>query len=69
MESSDIELILGELRKFNQKRDWDQLHNGKDLAIGLSASNKRWSTKSDRIRLKPIALLPYFYHFYQNKHI
>ncbi len=33
---SDIEQILVELRKFNQERDWDQFHNGKDLAIGLS---------------------------------
>ena len=33
---SDIELILEELRLFNQERDWDQFHNGKDLAIGLS---------------------------------
>ena len=33
---TDIEQILNELRKFNQERDWDQFHNGKDLAIGLS---------------------------------
>ena len=33
---TDIELIVEELRKFNQERDWDQFHNGKDLAIGLS---------------------------------
>ena len=33
---TDIEQILEELRKFNQERDWDQFHNGKDLAIGLS---------------------------------
>ena len=33
---SDIEQILEELRQFNQERDWDQFHNGKDLAIGLS---------------------------------
>jgi NTP pyrophosphatase (non-canonical NTP hydrolase) len=33
---SDIEQILEELRKFNEERDWDQFHNGKDLAIGLS---------------------------------
>ncbi len=33
---SDIEELLVELRKFNQERDWDQFHNGKDLAIGLS---------------------------------
>ena len=33
---TDIEQILGELRQFNQERYWDQFHNGKDLAIGLS---------------------------------
>lgn len=33
---SDIELIIDELRRFNKERDWDQFHNGKDLAIGLS---------------------------------
>ena len=33
---TEIEQILEELRKFNQERDWDQFHNGKDLAIGLS---------------------------------
>ena len=33
---SDFELILEELRQFNKERDWDQFHNGKDLAIGLS---------------------------------
>jgi len=33
---TDIEQILEELRHFNQERDWDQFHNGKDLAIGLS---------------------------------
>ena len=33
---TDIELIQSALRRFNQERDWDQFHNGKDLAIGLS---------------------------------
>ena len=33
---SDIVEILAELRKFNQERDWDQFHNGKDLAVALS---------------------------------
>ncbi len=33
---TDIELIMDELRRFNQERDWDQFHNGKDLAIGIS---------------------------------
>ena len=33
---TDIEEVLQELRHFNEERDWDQFHNGKDLAIGLS---------------------------------
>lgn len=33
---SDIEQIIRELRHFNEERDWNQFHNGKDLAIGLS---------------------------------
>jgi len=33
---TDIETILSELRQFNKERDWDQFHNGKDLAIALS---------------------------------
>ena len=33
---NDIDAILGELRKFNQERDWDQFHNGKDLALAIS---------------------------------
>ena len=33
---SDIVEILAEQRKFNQERDWDQFHNGKDLAVALS---------------------------------
>ena len=33
---SDIEEIVEKLRQFNQERDWDQFHNGKDLAIAIS---------------------------------
>lgn len=33
---TDIEEIVQRLRQFNQERDWDQFHNGKDLAIALS---------------------------------
>lgn len=33
---TDIEQIQEELRRFNIERDWDQFHNGKDLAIGIS---------------------------------
>lgn len=33
---TDIEYIIDKLRAFNEEREWDQFHNGKDLAIGLS---------------------------------
>ena len=33
---TDIQEITKKLREFTQKRDWDQFHNGKDLAIALS---------------------------------
>ena len=33
---NDIEEILGRIREFNRERDWDQFHNGKDLAVALS---------------------------------
>lgn len=32
----DIELIISELDKFNKERDWDQFHDGKNLALALS---------------------------------
>lgn len=33
---TDIEALQAALEKFNTERDWDQFHNGKDLAIALS---------------------------------
>lgn len=33
---SEIQEITSMIRQFNQERDWDQFHNGKDLAIALS---------------------------------
>lgn len=33
---TDIKEIQEKLRAFNRERDWDQFHNGKDLAIALS---------------------------------
>ena len=33
---SDIEDLKQEIVKFTQERDWDQFHNGKDLALALS---------------------------------
>ncbi len=50
---SDIDLIQEELRRFTQERDWDQFHNGKDLAIGLSIEASElleaflWKTPED----------------------
>lgn len=34
--TNEIETIQAELRKFNREREWDQFHNGKDLAIAIS---------------------------------
>lgn len=33
---SDIEELRRAIVKFTQERDWDQFHNGKDLALALS---------------------------------
>lgn len=33
---SDIQKIMEQIVKFTQDRDWDQFHNGKDLALALS---------------------------------
>lgn len=33
---SDLEELKQAIVKFTQDRDWDQFHNGKDLAIALS---------------------------------
>lgn len=33
---SDIQEISDQIRRFSHERDWDQFHNGKDLAIALS---------------------------------
>jgi len=33
---SDLENLRQEIVKFTQERDWDQFHNGKDLALALS---------------------------------
>ena len=66
---SDIELIIDELRRFNEERDWDQFHNGKDLAIGLSVEASElleaflWkapeSVNSDKIREELADVLNY----------
>ena len=33
---SDIQEIMEQIVKFTKERDWDQFHNGKDLALALS---------------------------------
>jgi NTP pyrophosphatase (non-canonical NTP hydrolase) len=33
---SDIKNLQQQIAQFSDERDWDQFHNGKDLAIGLS---------------------------------
>ncbi len=34
--NSDITELIKAIRVFSEERDWDQFHNGKDLAIALS---------------------------------
>jgi NTP pyrophosphatase (non-canonical NTP hydrolase) len=34
--NSDIDDIMQKVTQFTKDRDWDQFHNGKDLAIALS---------------------------------
>lgn len=34
--TSDIQEIMTKIVKFTKDRDWDQFHNGKDLALALS---------------------------------
>ena len=33
---SDIEQLTLAIRQFSEERDWDQFHNGKDVALALS---------------------------------
>ena len=33
---SDLEELRNSIVKFTEERDWDQFHNGKDLALALS---------------------------------
>ena len=33
---SDIEELTLAIRQFSEERDWDQFHNGKDVALALS---------------------------------
>lgn len=33
---SDINEIMEQIVRFTEERDWDQFHNGKDLALALS---------------------------------
>lgn len=35
-QKSDIKEIMEQIVQFTQDRDWDQFHNGKDLALALS---------------------------------
>ena len=36
IDMSDLEDLRQSIVKFTQERDWDQFHNGKDLALALS---------------------------------
>ena len=32
----DLKELRAEIARFNEERDWDQFHNGKDLAVAIS---------------------------------
>lgn len=36
LEHSEIKEIMKQIVQFSKDRDWDQFHNGKDLALALS---------------------------------
>ena len=63
---SDINEILEKLREFNIERDWDQFHNGKDLAVALSIEASElleaflWKQPEDANRDKVRKSLPMF---------
>lgn len=50
---SDIEEIIGALRKFRNERDWEQFHNPKDLALAINIEagelleNYLWKSPED----------------------
>lgn len=76
---SDIDGILSELRRFNAERDWDQFHNGKDLAIGLSVEASEllevflWkdpeSVNLDKIREELADVLNYAFQMADKYHL
>lgn len=76
---SDIDGILSELRRFNTERDWDQFHNGKDLAIGLSVEASEllevflWkdpeSVNLDKIREELADVLNYAFQMADKYHL
>ena len=35
-QTATIQKLKNQIQKFCQERDWDQFHNPKDLAIGMS---------------------------------
>jgi NTP pyrophosphatase (non-canonical NTP hydrolase) len=50
---SEIKDLQKRIEQFSEERDWDQFHNGKDLAIGLSIEASElleaflWKTPED----------------------
>jgi NTP pyrophosphatase (non-canonical NTP hydrolase) len=60
---SDIQLLINELIKFRDDRNWEQFHNSRDLALAISIEAAElnelflWKTKEeaemiDKIKLK-----------------
>ena len=44
---SDIQEIIEQIVQFTRDRDWDQFHNGKDLALALSIEAFLWKKPED----------------------
>ena len=44
---SDLEELRKKIVQFTQERDWDQFHNGKDLALALSIEAALWKEAKD----------------------
>ena len=56
---SDIDEIMEQIVLFTKERDWDQFHNGKDLALALSIEASElneaflWK-KSDEVKIEKV---------------
>ena len=57
-QNSDIKEIMKQIVQFTKDRDWDQFHNGKDLALALSIEASELNE----------AFFFFFFFFFLGKH-